>query len=509
MAGLKLLVQKRDVRILLLGEDGVGKTSLILSLVSEEFPEEVPARAEEITIPADVTPEKVPTHIVDFSFSEQTEDTLFDEIHRANVICIVYAVDFMESIEKITSYWLPTIRQCLGDDHKTPVILVGNKSDVHENTSMEQLLPVMNQYQEVETCIECSAKNLKNISEVFYYAQKAVLHPTAPLYVPEEKELTAACKRALTRIFKICDDDNDGRLSDGEVNAFQRRCFNAPLPPQALEDVKEVVRKNTSDGVVNDGLTLKGFLFLHTLFIQRGRHETTWTVLRKFGYNDNLELSKDYLFPAYVSGSRRARDLGGPRRSSTDGAVWLTTLLDMPRTLEYFAYLGYVQGEDSQLSAIHVTRERRLDREKKQTSRSVFQCSVIGPRGGGKTAFLQAFLARNLQYQATLEKEHLPLYTVNTVSVYGQDRYLVRGGERGRGKGSIFDRAEVRQDGDVQPADFCAQYKLPPPQGFSCVDTINRDVYVKLATLAAFPNLKRLIHVMMIRQPSSWLSDVQ
>ena len=46
---------------------GVGKTSLVLSLVSEEFPECVPARAEEITIPADVTPEKVPTNIVDYS----------------------------------------------------------------------------------------------------------------------------------------------------------------------------------------------------------------------------------------------------------------------------------------------------------------------------------------------------------------------------------------------------------------------------------------------------------
>lgn len=42
---------------------------------------------------------------------------------------------------------------------------------------------------------------------------------------------------------------------------------------------------------------LKGFLFLHTLFIQRGRHETTWTVLRRFGYDDDLELNQDYLFP--------------------------------------------------------------------------------------------------------------------------------------------------------------------------------------------------------------------
>lgn len=55
----------RTVRILLLGEPGVGKTSLILSLVTEEFTEHVPPKVEEITIPADVTPEQIPTNIVD------------------------------------------------------------------------------------------------------------------------------------------------------------------------------------------------------------------------------------------------------------------------------------------------------------------------------------------------------------------------------------------------------------------------------------------------------------
>ena len=61
------VTSRRNVRILLIGERGVGKTSLILSLVSEEYAEEVPSKAEEITIPADVTPEQVPTHIVDYS----------------------------------------------------------------------------------------------------------------------------------------------------------------------------------------------------------------------------------------------------------------------------------------------------------------------------------------------------------------------------------------------------------------------------------------------------------
>lgn len=38
--------------------------------------------------------------------------------------------------------------------------------------------------------LQCSAKTMKNISELFYYAQKAVLHPTAPVYNAEEKEVT-------------------------------------------------------------------------------------------------------------------------------------------------------------------------------------------------------------------------------------------------------------------------------------------------------------------------------
>ena len=45
---------RREVRILLVGDRNVGKTSLILSLVSEEFPIDVPAKAEEITIPGTV-----------------------------------------------------------------------------------------------------------------------------------------------------------------------------------------------------------------------------------------------------------------------------------------------------------------------------------------------------------------------------------------------------------------------------------------------------------------------
>jgi len=62
----------------------------------------------------------------------------------------------------------------------------------------------------------------------------------------------------------------------------------------------------------------------------------------------------------------------------------LTTYLDKDRALEYLAYLGYLYEYDTQKSAIHVTRNKKIDLAKKQTSRNVFLCHVIGPKGVGK-----------------------------------------------------------------------------------------------------------------------------
>lgn len=51
----------------------------------------------------------------------------------------------------------------------------------------------------------------------------------------------------------------------------------------------------TLQGVNQAGLTLAGFLFLHAMFIEMGRLETVWAVLRTYGYNNDLRLSDEVL----------------------------------------------------------------------------------------------------------------------------------------------------------------------------------------------------------------------
>lgn len=61
-----------------------------------------------------------------------------------------------------------------------------------------------------------------------------------------------------------------------------------------------MVREHAEGGVRDNGLTEAGFLYLHTIFIQRGRLETTWTVLRRFGYGEDLKLTEPFLLPKSV-----------------------------------------------------------------------------------------------------------------------------------------------------------------------------------------------------------------
>ncbi len=283
------------VYITVIGDQGVGKTSLIAAAATETFPDNPPPVLPPAKLPADTTPEGVPVVITDTSTRSEDKEALEAACRQASVIVLCFRMERLESLRRISSYWMPELKRL---NVQVPVLLVGCKSDIRpaDQSLHKAVLPIVKSYPQIETCMECSSKKLQFVGEVFYYALKAVVYPMTPLYDPETQLLQPLCVRALKRIFALCDQDNDGVLNDNELNEFQIRCFNAPLQPEELSGVKEVVKSRMGNGLSPEGyLTFQGFLFLHALFIERGRLETTWAVLSKFGYGKDLKLRGELL----------------------------------------------------------------------------------------------------------------------------------------------------------------------------------------------------------------------
>ena len=208
----------------------------------------MPAVLPEVSIPAEVTVDKVNTFIVDTSClfhpdylffiplpqlinpnvnvgKEENLDQLKSELERADVVCLIYADDTESSYDRLGQLWIPLIRKHAVNK---PILLVGNKIDLRrsdigaENAKVEQfIIPLMNKFEEIQTCIECSAREILNVAEVFYFATKAVLHPTTPIYDMADHKMKRECELALERIFRLSDKNKDGILDDDELNTFQ------------------------------------------------------------------------------------------------------------------------------------------------------------------------------------------------------------------------------------------------------------------------------------------------
>ncbi|KAL3517568.1 hypothetical protein ACH5RR_020157 [Cinchona calisaya] len=458
--------RRTTIRVVVVGDRATGKSSLIASAAAERFPVEVQPVLPPTRLPADFYPDNVPLTLVDTSSSLENRGKLAEELKRADAVVLTYACDQPTTLKRLSTFWLHELRRL---EIKAPVIVVGcklDKRDEQYRMSLEQVMaPIMQQFREIETCIECSAANLVQVPEVFYYAQKAVLHPTAPLFDLETQTLKPRCVRALKRIFVLCDQDMDDALNDEELNAFQVKCFNAPLQPAEIVEVKRVVQEKLADGVNDLGLTLTGFLFLHALFIEKGRLETTWTVLRKFGYDDEIKLADLYLsipfkktldqnmeltseameflkgvfstYDADKDGVLRCSELDdlfstapespweeAPYKDAVDrtpmGGLslsgflceWeLMTLLDPTQSFANLIYIGYNCDAPS---AFHVTRRRSVNRKKQKTERNVYQCFVFGPKSAGKSTLLKSFLGR--PFSENYSPTSSDWYVVNVVN---------------------------------------------------------------------------------------------
>ncbi|KAL3476187.1 hypothetical protein BJX99DRAFT_247035 [Aspergillus californicus] len=527
------------VRICVCGDEGTGKSSLITSLVKGVFVNnKIQPILPQITIPPTIgTPENVTTTtVVDTSALPQERSNLAREIRKSNVILLVYSDHY--SYERVALFWLPHFRS-LGVN--VPVVLCANKSDLaadHTEAQVieDEMLPLMSEFKEIDSCIRTSAREHRNVNEAFFLCQKAVTHPIAPLFDAKESALKPAAVAALQRIFYLSDKDRDGYLSDKEIKDFQMRCFDKPLSEEDLVHIKETIQKAHPDSVTPSGIDCRGFIHLNKMYAEKGRHETVWIILRAFQYTDSLSLQEGYLHPRFdvppfasaelspegyrffvnlflLSDKDNDGGLNDAELASlfaptpslppswTDGsfpsctvrneaghvtlqgwlAQWSMTTFTSPKTtLEYLAYLGFESADRSNPSttaALKVTRPRKRRKRPGRVGRNVVLSHVVGAPGSGKSALLDAFLSRGFSttYHPTIQ----PRTAVNTVELPGGKQCYMIMNELGELEPAIVEnQAKLLDQCDV----VVYTYDSSDPDSFAYIPTLR----------AKYPHLEEL-----------------
>lgn len=526
------------MRICVCGDESTGKSSLIASLVKDQFiNNKIQPVLPQITLPPSIgTPENVTTTIVDTSARPQDRTTLRKEIRKCNVILLVYADHY--SYERVALFWMPYFRS-LGVN--VPVVLCANKSDgpgqgTTPQVVEEEMLPVMAEFREIDSCIRASAREHKNVNEVFFLCQKAVTHPIAPLFDYKEGMLKPACVNALKRIFYLCDKDQDGYLNEQEMRDFQARCFDKPLTDDDLDNIKLSIAKSLPGSNVDKGIDQKGFLQLNKIYAEKGRHETIWIILRKYRYTDSLSLEDKFIRPKFdvpeyssaelsPAGYRFFVDLFLLFDKDNDGGLndeelealfsptpglpslwtdssfpsstvrneaghvtlqgWLaqwsmTTFIEPKTTIEYLAYLGFEPSnpKDPITAALKITKPRKRRRRPVRVERNVVLCYILGASGAGKSSLLDSFLNRPFEglYIPTIK----PRRAVNSVELPGGKQVYLILEELGELEPAILENQAKLDACDL----ICYAYDSSDPDSFSHIVDI-RNKYPHLDELPA------------------------
>ncbi|KAG6975049.1 hypothetical protein JG687_00000001 [Phytophthora cactorum] len=311
----KLPLKPQVVRIEVLGDEKVGKTSLICSLVSRHFSEKVPSVLLNVQIPAEESDENVIISITDTSSRVSDLMRVTNAAKRSDAILLVYDLTRPETFQRLRR-WLDFIAK----NKEIPVVLVANKVDINAVTPTtdgpyaSQVRHLVNTYPVSNSCdidiaedrrmltlgllqfvvseVECSAKNFTQVAQAFFLAQKAVLYPVAPLYNEKKRQLQPKCRKAIKRTFRLYNRDRSGILSREELNEYQYDCFGVRLLSAEIDTLMDYLSSVEPSGVAPDrsGLFVEGFIYLWWLFIDRNRPESGWQVLRSLGYNNELHL---------------------------------------------------------------------------------------------------------------------------------------------------------------------------------------------------------------------------
>ena len=159
-----------NFKIIIVGDSGVGKSSLLKRAVQNKYDPNYQATIgfEFLLMHFQVNELKVKLQIWDTCGQEMYRSLIQGFYRNTSLALVVYDINNKTTYEAL-DIWLKDIRQHTEQD--LPIFIAGNKSDLERKISEDdaKLFATSNR---IKYFTECSAKNGKNVKEIFFEAAK-------------------------------------------------------------------------------------------------------------------------------------------------------------------------------------------------------------------------------------------------------------------------------------------------------------------------------------------------
>ena len=214
-----------SVKIALVGESGVGKTSIIKQFAHNQFEEDCIS-----SISSQYSTKKIIIPEIEKEIKLDLWDTAGQEIYRslakifykdAKIIIFVYDITNKKSFEGIKKYWYPHIKT---NSYKDIILaLVGNKNDLYNNQQVED--EEVSKYAESIDALffKTSAKSNSGIDLLFQILGRKFLDPSFDYRKIEEnqKKLYDEKKQKKMEKRKKEEDDVEYDYSLGSIKLYK------------------------------------------------------------------------------------------------------------------------------------------------------------------------------------------------------------------------------------------------------------------------------------------------
>ena len=130
--------EKKDIKIILLGESGVGKTCIINRYINNEFsPDSQPTigsfSSTKIIIKDNI---KYSVNVWDTTGQEKYHSITNLYIKGSNIVIFVYSINSRFSFDGL-NYWYNTVKEIIQEE-KYITAVIGNKSDLLDNEEISE-----------------------------------------------------------------------------------------------------------------------------------------------------------------------------------------------------------------------------------------------------------------------------------------------------------------------------------------------------------------------------------